>query len=94
MVVELWYLVALVALAGLVGWGLLVARRRMLAVVAVVLLAFSGFALHTLVLDEPYLDKDLNGRLDDLAIIGIPAVAGIVIGVLLVAKRAGRERLR
>jgi hypothetical protein len=39
------------------------------------------------VVDEPYLEHDLNSRLEDLAFIGIPAVLGI--GILLAVKRAG-----
>jgi hypothetical protein len=81
------YLVVVVVLAALVMWGLLASRRRTLLGLGAALVALSGFALYTLVLDEPYLEHDLNSRLEDLAFIGIPAVLGI--GVLLVVKRAG-----
>jgi hypothetical protein len=79
--------VVAVVLAALLVWGLLVSRRRTLLGLAAALVALSGFALYTLVLDEPYLENDLNGRLDDLAFIGIPALLGV--GILLAVRRSG-----
>lgn len=90
MVFQYWHLVVVVVLAALVVWGLLVSRRRTLLGLAVALLAFSGFALYTLVLDEQYLDHDVNSRLEDTAFIGVPAV--IAIGIMLAVKRVGGRR--
>lgn len=90
MVFQYWHLGVVVALGGLLGWGLRVARRGTLLGLAAALLAVSGFALYTLVLDEPSLAHDLNSRLEDLAFIGVPAVAGA--GIVLAVMRAGRRR--
>jgi hypothetical protein len=90
MVFQYWHLVVAVVLAALVVWGLLVSRRGTLLGLAGILLAFSGFALYTLVLDEPDLGHDLNSRLEDLAFIGVPAIIGI--SIMLAVKRAGSRR--
>ncbi|GIE86178.1 hypothetical protein [Actinoplanes regularis] len=87
MVFQYWHLLVAVVLTALVVWGLLVSRRRTLIGLAAALVALGGFALYTLVLDEPFLEHDLNSRLEDLAFIGVPAVLGI--GILLAVKRAG-----
>ncbi|GLW27877.1 hypothetical protein [Actinoplanes regularis] len=87
MVFQYWHLLVAVVLTALVVWGLLVSRRRTLIGLAAALVALGGFALYTLVLDEPSLEHDLNSRLEDLAFIGVPAVLGI--GILLAVKRAG-----
>ncbi|MGX6603906.1 hypothetical protein ACWKSP_17425 [Micromonosporaceae bacterium Da 78-11] len=89
MVIQYWHLALLVVLTALLGWGLMVTRRKALLGVAAILLALSGFAYYTLVLDEQYLDRDLNGRLDTLAFIGIPAVIGV--GILLAVLRSRRR---
>jgi len=90
MVFQYWHLAVVVVLAALVVWGLVASRRRTLFGLAAALLAFSGFALYTLVLDEPDLAHDLNSRVEDLALIGLPAVAGV--GIALAVMRAGRRR--
>jgi hypothetical protein len=90
MVFQSWHLVGVVLLAALVVWGLRVSRRRTLLGLAATLLALSGFALYTLVLDEPYLEHDLNSRLEDVAFIGVPAV--VAVGIVLAVKRVGDRR--
>jgi hypothetical protein len=77
-----WQLVVVVALPGVVVWGLRTARRTALAVLAATLLIISGFQLYTLVLNEPYLEPDANSRLDAVALIGIPALLGAGSAVL------------
>jgi hypothetical protein len=90
MVFEYWHLAVAVVLAALVVWGLRASGRRTLLGLAAALLALSGFALYTLVLDEPSLGHDLNSRLEDLAFIGIPAV--VAVGIVLAVMRAGGRR--
>ena len=90
MVFQYWHLAVVVAVAALVVWGLKVSRRRTLLGLGTTLLALSGFALYTLVLDEPNLGHDLNSRLEDLAFIGIPAVIGITL--MLAVKRSGSRQ--
>jgi hypothetical protein len=86
MVFQYWHLVAVVVLGVLVVWGFRVARHRAMLGLAATLVAISGFLLYTLVLDEPNLDHDLNSRLDELALIGIPAVVGVGLGLLAVLR--------
>lgn len=91
MVFQYWHLVVVVALGALVMWGFRVSPQRTLIGLAATLVAASGLLLYTLVLDEPYLESDLDSRLDALALIGIPAILGISLGVLVV-KRARSRR--
>jgi len=86
MMFQYWHLVIPAALGALVVWGLRVARQATLLGLAVTLLAVSGFLLHTLVLDEPYLQHDLNSRIADVAWIAAPAVLGMTFGVLAVKR--------
>jgi hypothetical protein len=90
MVLHYWHLAVPLAFAVLVVWGWRKARQATLLVLAVVLLAASGFLLHTLVLDESHLERDLNGRIETAAWIGVPALLGIAFGAL--AWRRGRSR--
>ncbi|MBM2620451.1 hypothetical protein JIG36_33570 [Actinoplanes sp. LDG1-06] len=88
MQLELWYVVIAVALAGVVVWGFRASQWRTLAVLAALLLVVSGWLFFTLVLDETYVESDLNSRLDDVVLIGLPALAGIALGVLAFRRRA------
>lgn len=88
---QYWYLVVAVALVALVMWGFRVSRQRTLLGVAAALLAISGFLLYTLVLDEPSLEHDLDSRLDAWALIGIPAVLGVSLGVLAIKRTRSRR---
>ncbi|SDS61749.1 hypothetical protein [Actinoplanes derwentensis] len=53
----------------------------------IALVLLSGFLLNTLILDEPYIEKDLNSNLDSAALIGGSAVIGIALGVFGFLKR-------
>lgn len=58
----------------------------LLSVLAALLLGVSAFLLYTLVLEEPYLVHGWN----DAVIVGVPAVAGVVVAVLAVLARRSR----
>jgi uncharacterized membrane protein YedE/YeeE len=91
MVFAYWQPAVVVGLVALVGWGLRASRQRTLLGLAIALVIISGFLLYTLVLEEQHLDQDLNGQLQTLAMIGIPAVLGLGLGALAV-KRARSSR--
>ena len=91
MVFQYWHLVVVVVLGALVGWSFRVSRQRALLGLAATLVALSGFLLYTLILDEPYLEHDLNSRLDALALIGIPAILGVGLGLLAVKRHKSRR---
>ncbi|GIG90352.1 hypothetical protein [Plantactinospora endophytica] len=87
MVIQYWHLVVIVTLVALAGWGLRVARQRTLLGLAATLLLVSGFLLYTLVIEESAVE---NG-VDDLALIGIPAVLGVGLGLLAVKHAKARR---
>jgi hypothetical protein len=91
MVFEYWHLGVLAALAGLIVWGVLVSRRRTMLALGVALIVLSGLLLHTLVLEEVHYEADgAVSVLEDVAAIGIPAVAGLIMVVVAVGR--GRRR--
>ncbi|BEL05941.1 hypothetical protein Q0Z83_041320 [Actinoplanes sichuanensis] len=92
MVLQWWHLAVVVAVGALIIWGVRVSRQRTLLGVAAALVVLSGFLLYTLVLEEePYLESDLNGQLETVALIGIPAILGVVLFVVAL-RRAGTRR--
>lgn len=92
MAFEHWHLAVIVAafvvLVALVGWGLRVSRRWTLLGLAATLVALSGWLLYTLVLEE----TDIKPELEDAALIGIPAILAVSLGLLAV-KRTGSRQL-
>jgi uncharacterized membrane protein YedE/YeeE len=91
MVFQYWHLVVVAALGALVVWGFRVSRRLTLLGLAATLVAISGFLLYTLVLEEAHLEADLNSQLETLALIGIPAIMGVSLGVLVVRSARSRQ---
>ncbi|GAB2574465.1 hypothetical protein Aab01nite_15630 [Paractinoplanes abujensis] len=87
MELQSWHLVVVVALAAAAVWAVRVAGQRALAVLAVAFVLVSGWLLNTLVLDEAYLEPDLNSRLDAALLIAAPALIGVGLGVLAVRRR-------
>lgn len=91
MELKLWQLLVMVpvlAVAGVLAvWAFRTSPRRALLGGAAALVAISGFLLYTLVLDEPSLGHDLNSRLDEVGLIGVPAVLGVGLGVFAVRGR-------
>ena len=61
-----------------------------LLLVALGLLVLSGWLLCTLVLGEPYLELDRNAMVEESVAIALPAVAGVVAGVLAVRRHRHR----
>ena len=88
---QYWQLVFPIALGAVVVWGLRNAREATLLGLAGTLLATSGLLLYTLILDEPYLDPDVNSQVEDLALIGMPAALGVAFGVVGVKRLLGRR---
>ncbi|MDI6102097.1 hypothetical protein QLQ12_26110 [Actinoplanes sp. NEAU-A12] len=88
---QIWQPVVLVALGALIVWGLLVSRRRTLLGLAIALVTISGFLLYTLVLEEAHLEQDLNAQLDVVALVGIPAILGVVSGVFALRRTGDRS---
>ncbi|GAA2505801.1 hypothetical protein [Winogradskya humida] len=80
MVFQYWHLGVVAAVAAVVVWGMLAARRATLIGLAATLVVISGWLLYTLVLDEPYIDHDA----ETVVMIGTPAVVGVVFGLLAV----------
>lgn len=91
MVFQYWHLVVVVALVALVVGAFRVSRQRTLLGLAAALVAISGFLLYTLVLEEQHLEHDLNSWLEVLALIGIPAVLGVGLGMLAIKRTRGRR---
>jgi len=91
MVFQYWHLVVAVVLGALVMWSFRVSRQRTLLGLAATLVIISFFLLYTLILDEPYLERDLDSRLDALGLIGIPAILGVGLGVLVVKRSRSRR---
>jgi integral membrane sensor domain MASE1 len=87
MVLQYWHFAVLAALCALVLWGLRASRRTTLFGLAAILVIISGWLLYTLVLEESYLEHDM----EDVALIGIPAVLGISLGVLAVKGTRSRR---
>ncbi len=81
MVFQYWHLAVVAAFAALVVVGWRARRQPTLVILAALSLAVSGFLLWTLVLEEPF-ESDLNAKLDSVALIGVPAVLGVGLGVL------------
>jgi hypothetical protein len=88
---EYWHLAVIGAVIALLVWGFRTARRTTLVVCAAVLTALSGFLLYTLVLEEPFLDSDLNSRLETGAMIGIPALLAVAFGFFAIRQRSPRS---
>ena len=86
-----WHLAVVVGLVVLVVWGVRVSRRTTLAALAATLTITSGLLLNTLVLDEAHLAFDVHSRVEDAALIGIPALLGVGLGVLAVKRTGGRQ---
>ncbi|RSM48490.1 hypothetical protein DMB66_46255 [Actinoplanes sp. ATCC 53533] len=87
---QYWQPAVLVVLGALVVWGLVVSRRKTLLGLAIALVTISGFLLYTLVLEESYLEQDTNAQLETVALVGIPAVLGVVFGVFSVRRTGDR----
>lgn len=60
-------------------------RRRAL-VAAVALLVLDVFLFYTLVLNEPYLEKDRDAWTDVGVLLGAPLLAGLACGVVAVGR--------
>jgi uncharacterized membrane protein YphA (DoxX/SURF4 family) len=94
MVLTPWLLVVLTILVAsllvLFGVGLRLFRRTTLVTTAVALFCLSGFFLYTLILDECCLARDFNSITEDAAIIGVPALAGVVL--VAIATKLTRKR--
>jgi hypothetical protein len=84
-----WHLAVVVALTALIVWGVRVARRTTVVVSAAILMVLSGWLFYTLVVDEAYLESDLNSRLDVVGLIGVPAALGV--GLIVLAVRRTRR---
>ncbi|BBH67914.1 hypothetical protein ACTI_45990 [Actinoplanes sp. OR16] len=84
-----WHLAVVAVFAALIVAGIRLSRQKTLIGLAAALLAVSGFLLYTLVLEEDYASQDLNGRLDDVALIGGPSL--LAAGLILLAVRRRRE---
>ncbi|MEU4690521.1 hypothetical protein [Actinoplanes sp. NPDC023714] len=85
---QYWHLAVVAVLVALIVAGIRLARQKTLIGLAAALLAVSGFLLWTLVLEEDYTNQDLDGRLDDVALIGGPAL--LAAGLILLAVRRRR----
>ncbi|GLY08483.1 MULTISPECIES: hypothetical protein [Actinoplanes] len=84
---QYWYLAVVAAFLGLIVWGLVAARRKSMFGLAAALIAISGFLLWTLVLEETNIEYDMNSIIDTVAMVGIPAVLGIGLGVFALKSR-------
>jgi hypothetical protein len=84
---EYWHLAVVGAVIALLVWGWRTARRTTLIVCAVVLMALSGFLLYTLVLEEQFVESDLNSMLEAGAMIGIPALLAVAFGAFAIRLR-------
>ncbi|WP_250031120.1 hypothetical protein [Paractinoplanes maris] len=62
-------------------------RTGLLLVLAAALLGLSGFLLWTLVLDEPYLEPDLNAKVEQAVAVAVPALAGLVVARAALRRR-------
>lgn len=87
MVLQYWHFAVLAAVAALVLWGLRASRRPTLFGLAALLVITSGWLLYTLVLEEPA----INQEIEDVALIGLPAVLGLGLGVLAIKGTRGRR---
>lgn len=88
---EMWHLAVLAAVVTLIGWGLRVSPRPVMAGLAATSLLISGFLLYTLVLEEENIELDLNGKIDTVALIGIPALLGVGLAVLAARRPRSRQ---
>jgi hypothetical protein len=75
-------MILLVLLSAACGPGLGLSRRIAYFMAAAALLGLSGFFFHTLIVDECCLERDLNGTVEDVALIGAPALAGIILAAV------------
>jgi hypothetical protein len=86
MAFQYWHLAVVAAVVALVVWGLVAARRKALAVLAAALVLISGWLYYTLIVDEgPYIEHSFQ----DVALIGLPAVIGLGLGVLAARRASG-----
>lgn len=81
MVIGAGHVVAALVIVGLVVLAFWRAPRPAAFGLGAALLLLSLFLLNTLILDEPFVEKDLNSNLDAAAMIGVPAVLGVALGV-------------
>ncbi len=91
MELQYWHFAVVVALVALVVWGLRASWQTTLVGLAGALLIISSLLFYTLVLDEEYLESDLNSRLDSVALIGIPALLGVGLGVFAFTRTRSRR---